>query len=83
MIKQCFATLILLLFVSSAWAHTCPVLMGEIDQALDDDAVVAQLDEDQLTQVRDLRQQGEEYHDAGDHAQSEAALNEAKDILAI
>lgn len=83
MTKKWLALPVLALFISPAWAHTCPVLMGEIDQALGDEAVVAQLDEDQLTQVHELRQQGEEYHDAGEHDQSEAALNEAKGILGI
>lgn len=83
MIKKLFAALALMLFMSPAWAHMCPSLMGEIDEALADEAVVAELDEGQLEKVRELRQQGEQYHNDGEHDQSVEALNEAKGILGI
>lgn len=83
MLKTLFATLALALFISPAWAHTCPVLMQEIDQALNNESTVAQLDQDKLEEVRELRQQGETYHQEGDHEQSEEVLNEAKDLLGI
>ncbi|EWH01664.1 hypothetical protein [Halomonas sp. BC04] len=83
MMKKLFAALVLLAFVSPAWAATCPMLMGEIDEALADDAKVAQLSETELEQVNQLRQEGEEAHNAGDHARSEEMLNEAKEILGV
>lgn len=83
MINKLFAALVLMLFMSPAWAHMCPSLMGEIDQALADEAIVAELDESELNEVRELRQQGEQYHNDGDHDQSVEALNEAKGILGI
>ncbi|QJQ95919.1 MULTISPECIES: hypothetical protein [Halomonadaceae] len=83
MIKSLFATLALMLFASAAWAHTCPALMSEIDQALEDDAIVAQLSEDELAEVRELRERGEAYHIEGEHDQSEETLNEVKDMLGI
>jgi len=83
MLKKLFAMLVLALFMSPLWAHECPALMGEIDQALTDDEVVGELDQDALGEVRELRQQGEDYHNDGDHEQSVDVLNEAKEILGI
>ncbi|MGR2739151.1 hypothetical protein ACUY1T_11950 [Billgrantia sp. Q4P2] len=83
MIKKLFAALVLMAFISPAWAGQCPMLMGEIDQALEDEEKVSQLSEEDLSRVRDLREQGEQYHTDGDHAQSEEALNEAKEILGV
>ncbi|MFQ3789158.1 hypothetical protein [Halomonas sp. A29] len=83
MIKKLFAALVLMAFISPAWANSCPMLMGEIDQALEDEEKVSQLSEDELAQVRELREQGEQYHNDGDHQQSEEALNQAKEILGV
>lgn len=83
MIKRVLMTLVLMLFTASAWAHMCPVLMGEIDGALADEAAVAQLDEGTLAQVRDLRAQGEEAHVAGNHDESVELLEQAKALLGI
>ncbi|PMR70345.1 hypothetical protein [Halomonas heilongjiangensis] len=83
MIKKLFAALALMLFTASAWANMCPALMGEIDEALEDEATVAMLDEGQLEEVRDLRARGEEAHGAGDHDESVALLEQAKEILGI
>lgn len=68
-----------LTFAPAAFANQCPMLMGEIDAALQ----TASLSEADKTKVQELRKQGEELHTAGDHAGSEAALNEAKQILGI
>lgn len=62
-----------------ALANQCPMLMTEIDAALQ----TADLSDADKARVEELRQQGEEAHEAGDHAASEEALNEAKDILGI
>lgn len=83
MIKKLFTALAVMLFTASAWAHMCPSLMGEIDQALEDEAVAAALDEGQLEEVRDLRARGEEAHEAGNHDESVALLEEAKGILGL
>ncbi|MCE9682133.1 hypothetical protein [Halomonas alkalisoli] len=83
MIKTLFAALVLLAFAFPAWAASCPMLMGEIDEALQDDAKVAQLSEAEIEQVNELRQEGEEAHNAGDHARSEDLLHQAKEILGV
>lgn len=81
--RKLFAALVLVAFSSSAFASSCPLLMTEIDTALKDPAVAQRLSEDQLAEARQLREQGEEAHRAGDHAQSVETLNRAKEILEI
>jgi hypothetical protein len=53
--------------------------MSEIDAALQ----TAQLSEADRAKVMELRAKGEQEHQAGDHAASEASLGEAKAILGI
>jgi hypothetical protein len=62
-----------------ALASQCPAMMADIDAALP----TAELSEADRARVVELRQQGEELHDAGDHAGSEAALGEAQEILGL
>lgn len=81
--KQLALGLVLALFVSSAFAYSCPGLMSEVDQALDNDQVVADLDQSQLDKVRKLRDRGERLHRQGEHSASVETLNEAKSILDI
>jgi hypothetical protein len=73
-------TLILASFLalaSPAFANQCPTLMKKIDAAMQ----TASLDDAKKAQVMDLYQKGKAAHDAGDHAASEASLNEALKIL--
>ena len=65
--------------VSPALAGRCPADMAAVDAALQ----TAQLSEADMNRVRELRAQGEELHNAGDHDASENALDEAKAILGI
>ena len=83
MIRKLLATMIFVAFSGVAFAGTCPLLMNEVDEALNDPAVEQRLSEEELMEVRQLRAQGEEAHSAGNHAESEKALNQAKDILGI
>lgn len=62
---------------SPAFASQCPALMAQVDELL----VTAQLSDEDLAKVTELRQQGEEFHAAGNHPDSEAALLEALEIL--
>jgi hypothetical protein len=64
---------------SPAFAFQCPADMAQIDAALE----TAQLTDDQRTRVMELRQQGEDFHAAGQHQQSVDALAEAKSMLGI
>lgn len=73
-------TLILASFLAMAtpaFANQCPTLMNKIDAAMK----TAQLDDAKKAQVTDLYTKGKAAHDAGDHAASEASLNEALKIL--
>jgi hypothetical protein len=81
MIRKLSASLLFILFSSLAFASSCPLFMGQIDEALADRAVEQRLSEEQLEEVRKLRGQGEEAHRAGDHAKSMEALGRAKQIL--
>ena len=60
-----------------AYAHQCPMLMQEVDAAME----TAELTEEERARVMELRQSGEEAHEAGNHEQSEADLNQALEIL--
>jgi hypothetical protein len=71
--------LILGLAAGPAFASQCPAMMAQIDEALQ----TAELSEADEARVMELRQQGEEEHNAGNHAASEASLGEAMEILGI
>jgi hypothetical protein len=55
------------------------MLMQEVDAAME----TAELTDEQKAEVMELRESGEAAHEAGDHAKSEADLNEALAILAM
>jgi hypothetical protein len=64
---------------SPAVAFQCPALMQQVDRALE----TSQASEEDKNRARALRESGEAAHAAGNHAQSEADLNEALAILAM
>jgi hypothetical protein len=53
--------------------------MAAIDKAMQ----TAQLSASDKQKVMDLRKQGEELHEAGNHPESEKALDQAKKMLKI
>ena len=61
--KKIIITLCLVLFTSSAFAGSCPMIANKVDG--------------KIKQAQELRDQGMEAHKAGDHAKSEKLLNEA------
>jgi hypothetical protein len=69
----------LALFSSLAMAASCPKLMKQIDAALPS----AKLTAAKMAEVKKLRADGEAFHKAGKHSDSEASLNKAKKILNI
>jgi hypothetical protein len=77
--KKIFLLATLALFSSTALAFSCPKLMKQIDAALPSAKVSAS----QMAEVKKLRADGEASHKAGKHADSEASLNKAKQILGI
>jgi hypothetical protein len=71
--------LVLALSMGSAFAHGCPGEMKAIDAKLP----AAKLDAAQMTKVKDLRAKGEQLHKDGKHAESMAALAEAKKMVGL
>ncbi len=63
-----------------ALAGSCPKLMKKIDAAL---AASPQVSAEQMTQVTELRAEGEVQHKAGSHKDSVDNLNKALAILGI
>ena len=61
--KKLTLILSILLFTSSAFAGSCPMMAKNID--------------DKIKEAQELRDQGMEAHKTGDHAKSEKLLNEA------
>ena len=61
--KKIVITLCLVLFASSAFAGSCPMMAKNIDE--------------KIKKAQELRDQGMEAHSSGDHAKSEELLNEA------
>ena len=79
MLRSISLAVFLTVVPATAFANSCPTIMAEIDAALP----TATLAEADMNKVKELRAQGEQLHAAGDHAGSEAALNEAKTMLGI
>lgn len=65
----------------AVFAHSCPVLMSEIDETLNDPATEQRLGNEQLSKVRQLREEGEQAHLAGEHTKSMELLSRAKGTL--
>ncbi len=68
------------LIAGPALASSCPLMVKEIDAALETNTT---LSEEQVAEVKTLRDQGEAEHNAGNHAESVATLQKAKDILGL
>tara|TARA_B100000579_G_C22365065_1_gene635632 strand:+ start:332 stop:538 length:207 start_codon:yes stop_codon:yes gene_type:complete len=65
--KKIIITLCVVLFTSSAFAGSCPMMAKNID--------------DKIKKAQELRDQGMDAHNAGDHAKSEELLNKALDLF--
>ncbi len=79
MLKQLLTATALFMLATPAFADHCPKDMKAIDAALEN----ANLSEDQLAEVKELREQGEELHNAGEHDESVETLHEAMEILGL
>lgn len=78
--KTALVAILAIAFAAPAFATSCPRHMAAIDQAL---AKNPSLSAQQMTEVKQLRAQGEELHKAGKHAESMEALTKAEGILGI
>lgn len=66
------------LFSGNLWAMHCPQDMAKIDALLKTDPPA---DAQVLAEVKRLRAEGEELHNAGDHGESMKVLAEALNLL--
>ena len=65
--KKIFITLFLILFTSSAYAGSCPMMAKDVDS--------------KIKKAQELRDQGVKAHKSGDHAKSEELLNQALNLF--
>jgi|TARA_B110000967_G_C18895827_1_gene570569 hypothetical protein len=65
--KNFIITLILVLFSTSAFAGSCPMMAKQVD--------------DKIEQVQQLRDDAMAAHESGDHAKSEELLNQAIELF--
>jgi hypothetical protein len=65
--KKIVITLFLVLFTSSVYAGSCPMMAKSLD--------------DKIVEAQTLRDKGVAAHDAGDHAKSEELLNKAMELF--
>ena len=65
--KKIVITLFLVLFTSSVYAGSCPMMAKSLD--------------DKIAEAQTLRDQGMAAHDSGDHAKSEELLNKAMELF--
>tara|TARA_Y100001935_G_scaffold207774_1_gene177178 strand:- start:4113 stop:4358 length:246 start_codon:yes stop_codon:yes gene_type:complete len=78
--KKIIIALFFVLFATSAFSYSCPMLWGEVDELLktagDNGKTAAQIDE-----IKQLREKGKKAHDEGSHEMSEIFLKKALKIL--
>lgn len=80
MTRTFLAALLALAIATPVFAMHCPADMAKIDEAL---AANPSLTAEQLAEVQKLRQEGEDYHNAGRHQESVDTLAKAMAILGI
>ena len=65
--KKIILSILFLMFVSSAYAGSCPMMAKNIDAKIEE--------------AQKLRDAGMKAHEAGDHAKSEELLNKALELF--
>ncbi len=81
MLKRALLTATFVAFAAgSALAGSCPVMVSAIDAAL---SAGPDLSDEQIAEVKALRDQGEAEHEAGKHDDSVATLQKAKEMLGL
>jgi hypothetical protein len=73
------AAVISLALAGPAFAFQCPADIAKIDAALQ----TADLTDEEKAQVMELRDEGEQLHESGDHQASVDTLAQAKEMLGI
>lgn len=75
--KYILAAVLSAAFISPAFANQCPTLAKKAEEAMQ----TASLDDATKAKVTELIAKGKAEHEGGNHAQSEADLNEALKLL--
>ncbi len=78
--KNIVITLIIVLFSTSAFSGSCPMLWGELDSELKI-AKQSGMSSDKIDLIQKLRDSGKKAHDDGDHLKSEILLIEALELI--
>ena len=65
--KKIIISIFFVIITNSAFAGSCPMLWGEIDNKIDE--------------IQKIRDAGKKAHDDGDHAKSEELLNKALSMI--
>ncbi len=78
LVRTFIAAAVVALLSAPAMAGQCPTMVGQIDAAL---AATPGLSDDVKAQVTELRNEGEELHNSGDHQASVDTLTEALNLL--
>jgi len=74
--KKILITFYFVLFTTTAFAGSCPMLWGKIDSSINNVA-----DEKLKVKIQELRDAGKKAHSDGDHSESEKLLNEALSLI--
>ena len=74
--KQSLIIILFILFSTSSFAGSCPMLWGKVDSSINNVS-----DEKLKVKIQELRDAGEKAHSNGDHSKSEKLLNEALDLI--
>ena len=74
--KKIIITLCLILFSSSAYAGSCPMLAAKFDKLIE-----SATDDKIIEEAKELRDKGVKAHDGGDHPRSVILLNKALKLL--
>ncbi len=74
--KKIIITLCLILFTSSAYAGSCPMLAAKFDKIMESAS-----DDKIIEEAKELRDKGMKAHDGGDHPRSMILLNKALKLL--
>ena len=69
--KKIIITLCLILFSSSAYAGSCPMLAAKFDKMIE-----SATDDKIIEEAKELRDKGVKAHDGGDHPRSVILLNQ-------
>jgi len=78
--KNIILSLVFVIFASSAFAGSCPMLWGELDSEIKI-AKQSGTSSDTIDLIQKIRDSGKKAHDDGDHTKSEILLNEALKLI--